>query len=48
MESRLASDENDSSSSTPALVVAAPSKALVMTFWNMTSRSFMPLLKVVL
>ena len=38
----------DLSSSTPALVVAAPSKAFVITFWNMTSMSFMPLLKVVL
>ena len=48
MESRRAREENDSSRSTPALVVAAPSKAFVITFWNMTSMSFMPLLKVVL
>jgi len=36
IESRFANDENASSSSTPAAVVAAPSKAVLITFCIIT------------
>jgi hypothetical protein len=39
MASRYESVVNASSSSTPACVVGAPSNAVLITFWNMTSRS---------